>query len=285
MSTLAVTPRRRAGRTGSLLAGSFLGAMLLAVVFAGVIFPEGYDAQDVTRRFAEPTWFGPLPLGTDELGRDLLARVLYGGRPALGISAVAAVLATVLGAAAALGATLGGRPWDGIIGRIADVQLAVPTILIALVVLSFSGSGTIPLIGVLTVGSWVLTFRILRAQLAAVVALPYIEAARLAGAQGPTLLRRHVLPAAAPLAVVALTLNFSTALVLESSLGYLGLGIAPPRPDWGQIVASGQAQLAGAWWISIVPGAFLVATVVSIQIVGDRIADLLTLPGSQDGTR
>ncbi|GAA1395598.1 ABC transporter permease [Pseudonocardia kongjuensis] len=285
MSTLAVTPRRRAGRTGSLVAGVFLGAVVLAVVFAGVLFPGGYDAQDLTRRFAEPTWFGPLPLGTDELGRDMLARVLYGGRPALGISAVAAVLATVLGTAAALGATLGGRPWDGLIGRVADVQLAVPTILIALVVLSFSGSGTIPLIGVLTVGSWVLTFRILRAQLATVVALPYIEAARLAGAQGPTLLRRHVLPAAAPLLVVALTLNFSTALVLESSLGYLGLGIQPPRPDWGQIVASGQAQLAGAWWISLVPGAFLVATVVSIQIVGDRIADLLTLPGSQDGTR
>lgn len=284
MSTLAVTPRRHAGRTGSLVAGVFLGALVLSVLFAGVLFPGGFDAQDVTRRFAEPTWFGPLPLGTDELGRDMLARVLFGGRPALGISA-AAVLATILGTAAALGATLGGRPWDGIIGRIADVQLAVPTILIALVVLSFSGSGTIPLIGVLTVGSWVLTFRILRAQLATVIALPYIEAARLAGAQGPTLLRRHVLPAAAPLLVVALTLNFSTALVLESSLGYLGLGIQPPRPDWGQIVASGQAQLAGAWWISIVPGAFLVATVVSIQIVGDRIADLLTLPGSQDGTR
>lgn len=285
MSTLAVTPRRHAGRTGSLVAGAFLGALVLSVLFAGVLFPGGFDAQDVTRRFAEPTWFGPLPLGTDELGRDMLARVLFGGRPALGISAAAAVLATILGTAAALGATLGGRPWDGIIGRIADVQLAVPTILIALVVLSFSGSGTIPLIGVLTVGSWVLTFRILRAQLATVIALPYIEAARLAGAQGPTLLRRHVLPAAAPLLVVALTLNFSTALVLESSLGYLGLGIQPPRPDWGQIVASGQAQLAGAWWISIVPGAFLVATVVSIQIVGDRIADLLTLPGSQDGTR
>jgi len=85
------------------------------------------------------------------------------------------------------------------------------------------------------------------------------------------------LPASTPLLVVALTLNFSSVLILEASLGYLGLGVQPPRPDWGQLVASGQAQLAGAWWISLIPGAFIVLTVVSLQVIGDRLADHFSL--------
>lgn len=269
--------RAWATRAGVVLAAAFLVLLVAGLALAGVLAPGGYDEQDLTRRFADPTWFGALPFGTDELGRDLFVRILYGGRATLGITAVAAVAATTLGFALALLAVLGGRVWDGLVGRLADVQLAIPTILIALVVLAFAGSGNLALIAVLTVGAWVLTFRIVRAHAGAVVALPYIEAARLSGAGPWSLLWRHVLPASAPLLIVALTLNFSSVLVLESSLGYLGLGIQPPRPDWGQMVASGQAQLAGAWWISLVPGTFIVLTVVSIQIVGDWLADHLSL--------
>jgi peptide/nickel transport system permease protein len=242
-----------------------------------VLAPGGYDAQDVTQRFAAPTWFGAHPFGTDELGRDVLVRVLYGGRPALGVSSVAAVLATLLGVTLSLLAVLGGRFWDGLLGRVADVQLAIPSILLALVVLGFAGNGFIPLVGVLAVGAWVLTFRILRAHTASVVALPYIEAARLSGAGTFSLLRRHVLPASLPLLIVAFTLNFSSVLILESSLGYLGLGVQLPQPDWGQMVATGQSQLAGAWWMSLIPGAVIVATVVSLQVLGDRLADHLSL--------
>lgn len=284
-ATAAVGARVRgawAGRVGLVLALAFLLLLVAGMALAGVIGPGGYDDQDLTRRFADPTWFGPHPLGTDELGRDLLVRILYGGRSTLGITAVAALLATALGVALALLAVLGGPVWDGLAGRLADVQLAIPTILIALVVLAFAGSGFVPLVLVLTVGAWVLTFRIVRAHVGAVAALPYIEAARLAGAGPVSLLWRHLLPASAPLLIVALTLNFSSVLVLESSLGYLGLGIQPPRPDWGQMVASGQAQLGGAWWISLVPGTVIVLTVVSIQVVGDRLADRLSLSSPGD---
>lgn len=274
-------PGRWLRRGGTVFAAAVLAAVVGGVLLAPVIAPEGYDAQELVDSYAAPSWFGHHPLGTDNLGRDTLARVLYGGRPALTISVVAALLATVIGLSLALLATLGGRWWDGVLGRLADVQLAIPSILLALVVLAFAGSGPVPLVLVLATGGWVLTFRILRAHLGRVVALPYIEAARLAGTGAGGLLRRHVLPAAAPLLVVGLTLNFSSVLILESSLGYLGLGVQPPQPDWGQLVASGQAQLAGAWWISIVPGIFIVATVVAVQVLGDRLADRLSLPTTQ----
>ena len=108
-------------------------------------------------RFAAPTWIGAHPLGTDELGRDVLTRVIYGGRPALGVSGVAAVLATLIGVALALLAALGGRTWDGVLGLIADVQLAIPSILLALVVLGFVGNGFVPLVAVFTVGALALS--------------------------------------------------------------------------------------------------------------------------------
>jgi peptide/nickel transport system permease protein len=279
MTTVLALPRRH--RAGPVLAVLYLVAIAGAVALAPVLAPGGYDVQDAAQRYAAPSWVGAHPLGTDELGRDILVRVLYGGRPALGVSSVAAILATLLGVSLSLLAVLGGRVWDGLLGRAADVQLAIPSILLALVVLGFVGNGYVPLVLVLAIGAWVLTFRILRAHAAAIAALPYIEAARLSGAGTFSLLRRHVLPACLPLLIVALTLNFSSVLILESSLGYLGLGVQPPQPDWGQLVASGQAQLAGAWWISLIPGVFIVLTVVSLQVLGDRLADHFSLGGSR----
>jgi peptide/nickel transport system permease protein len=277
--TLPSATRRRRSAGGAVAAATFLVLLIAAVVLAPVLAPGGYDAQDVVVRYTAPSWIATHPLGTDEVGRDVLVRILYGGRPALGISSVAAVLATLFGVSLALLAALGGRAWDGLLGRAADVQLAIPSILLALVVLGFVGNGFLPLVAVLAIGAWVLTFRIVRAHAAGIVALPYIEAARLSGAGTLDLLRRHVLPACLPLLIVALTLNFSSVLILESSLGYLGLGVQPPQPDWGQLVASGQAQLAGAWWMSLLPGAVIVLTVVSLQVLGDRLADRFSLGG------
>ena len=274
---LTAPRRRRLLSVGVVLAALYLIVLVGAVVLAPVLAPGGYDAQDVASRYTAPTWFGAHPFGTDELGRDMLVRVLYGGRPALSISIVAALLATAIGLTFSLLAALGGGFWDGLLGRVADIQLAIPSILLALVVLAFVGTGFVPLVVVLSIGAWVLTFRILRVHAGAIAALPYIEAARLGGARTWSVLWRHVLPASTPLLVVALTLNFSSILILESSLGYLGLGVQPPRPDWGQLVASGQAQLAGAWWISLIPGAFIVLTVVSLQVIGDRLADHFSL--------
>jgi peptide/nickel transport system permease protein len=280
VSSVPAAPRRRRWWSATLpaIAALVLTVIVGSVLLAHVIAPGGYNAQNITASYLAPTWFsGAHPLGTDDLGRDMLARLVYGGRPALGISSVAALLATALGLALALVSVMGGRFWDGLFGRLADVQLAIPAVLLALIVLAFAGSGLVPIIVVLTVGGWVLTFRIVRVHASRIIALPYIEAARLSGARSWALLRRHVIPATLPLLVVALTLNFSSILILESSLAYLGLGVQPPQPDWGQMVAEGQAQLNGAYWLSIFPGILIVLTVVSVQILGDRIADHFSL--------
>ncbi|WP_281689741.1 ABC transporter permease [Pseudonocardia thermophila] len=258
------------------------GGVLLAVVAvvtlgAPLIAPYDPLTQDLTSVLRPPS--AEHPLGTDQLGRDVLSRVLFGGRTALGVSLVATLVATVIGVGLGVLAAFGGRWWDVTLGRLADVQLAVPGILLALVVLAFAGSGLVPLVVVLALSAWVLTFRIARVHATFVAGQPYIEAARIAGASTAAVVRRHVLPAVAPLVLVAATLTFSTVLLLESSLGFLGLGVQPPTPDWGEMVASGQAQLAGAWWVSIFPGIALVVVIVGVQLVGDRLAERFSVQG------
>lgn len=211
--------------------------------------------------------------GTDELGRDMLARVVHGGRTALTITLVAALVSATFGLALALlGALFGG--WvDQLAGRLADIQLAVPSIVLAIVILSFVGNSFVPIVVVLILGSWVLTFRVIRSRAAAVVRQQYVEAARVAGAGRGAIAWRHLLPSALPLWFVALTLSASTALLLESGLGFLGLGVQPPQPDWGQLVAAGQSRLGTASWLSLFPGAALVLTIVGFQLLGDCLAE------------
>jgi len=263
-----------------------VGAVLLAgiaatTLAAPLIVPHDPLAQDLTALLRPPLSPGHL-LGTDQLGRDVLSRIIHGGRVALGVSVLATAVAATAGVLLGVVAALGGRWWDHTLGRLADIQLAVPGILLALVVLAFAGSGTVQLVVVLALGSWVLNFRIARVHAANVAAQPYIEAARLAGAGTAAVVRRHVVPALAPLVLVTGTLTFSTVLLLESSLGFLGLGVQPPTPDWGEMVASGQAQLAGAWWVSIFPGIALVAVIVAVQLVGDRLAERFSVGGEAD---
>ncbi|MFC5950491.1 ABC transporter permease [Pseudonocardia lutea] len=280
-STDAVTaaPARRRPVYG-IVGAVVVVAVAVLTIAAPLVAPHDPLAQDLTGLLRPPS--AVHPFGTDELGRDVLSRVLYGGRVALGVSLVATVLSAVLGVGLGVVAALGGRYWDATLGRLADVQLAVPGILLALVVLAFAGSGTVALVVVLALGSWVLNFRIARVHATFVAAQPFIEAARLAGASTVEVVRRHVVPALGPLVLVAATLTFSTVLLLESSLGFLGLGVQPPTPDWGQMVASGQAQLAGAWWVSIFPGAALVVVIVGVQLAGDRLAERFSTAGRAD---
>jgi peptide/nickel transport system permease protein len=274
----AVAPPRRRPVYG--LVGAVLLALIAVTTLAApLIVPHDPLAQDLTALLRPPLSPGHL-LGTDQLGRDVLSRIVHGGRVALGVSVLATAVAAVAGVLLGVVAALGGRWWDHTLGRLADVQLAVPGILLALVVLAFAGSGTVQLVVVLALGSWVLNFRIARVHAAHVAAQPYIEAARLAGAGTTAVVRRHIAPALAPLVLVSGTLTFSSVLLLESSLGFLGLGVQPPTPDWGEMVASGQAQLAGAWWVSIFPGIALVAVIVAVQLVGDRLAERFSVGGS-----
>jgi peptide/nickel transport system permease protein len=255
-----------AGWVGAGLVGSIAVVTLLAPWLVGDPL-----AQDFTAILRPPS--AAHPFGTDELGRDVLTRVVHGGRTALSITVVAALVAATLGLLLALlGALFAG--WsDQVASRLADVQLAIPAIVLAIVILSFVGNSFLPIVVVLVLGSWVLTFRVIRSQARSVIRQPYIEAARVSGAGHRAIARRHLIPSVLPLWFVALTLSASSALLLESGLGFLGLGVQPPQPDWGQMVAVGQSRLGTAPWLSFFPGLVLVITIVGFQLLGDGLAD------------
>ncbi|GCD20116.1 ABC transporter permease [Cellulomonas sp. H30R-01] len=264
---------RRASRT--LGASGWVGAALLglvvAVTLAAPLLVTDPLAQDFTAILQPPS--AAHPFGTDELGRDLLARTVFGGRTALAVTAVATLVAAVLGLGLAVGGALFGGAVDAVASRLADVQLAVPTIVLAIVILSFVGNAFVPLVTVLVLGAWVLTFRVIRGHARAVVRQPFVEAARVAGAGRGAVAWRHLLPSVLPLFFVAVTLSASAVLLLESSLGFLGLGVQPPEADWGQMVAAGQARLATAPWLSLFPGVALIVTIVALQLLGDALAE------------
>jgi len=269
------TPPGTVRRRARLSVGTWVGAGLLALVVAvtvlGPLLVADPYQQDFTAILQQPSgahWFG-----TDELGRDLLARTVHGGRTALAVTAVASLVASVLGLGLAVAGALFGGVVDAVAGRLADVQLAVPSIVLAIVILSFVGNSFVPIVVVLVLGAWVLTFRVIRGHARAVVTQPYVEAARVAGAGRGAVAWRHVLPSVLPLFFVAVTLSASAVLLLESSLGFLGLGVQPPQPDWGQMVAAGQARLATAPWLSLIPGTALIVTVVGLQLLGDGLAE------------
>lgn len=261
---------RRRSVTG-VLGALILGALVLASVLAPLLVSQSPLEQDLGAVLQPPSaahWFG-----TDDLGRDLLSRVLYGGRTALSVTLAASVVAALIGVTLGLiGALFKGWP-DVVAGRLADVQLAIPTIVLALVILSFVGNSIGPLVVVLVAGSWVLTFRVIRGHAQSIVNQPYIEAARLSGLRRWQIAIQHLVPSVLPLLAVAFTLNASAILLLESSLGFLGLGVQPPTADWGAMVAQGQARLDSAPWVALFPGGVLILAIVSFQLIGDALAD------------
>jgi peptide/nickel transport system permease protein len=268
----SVSRRTRRKLSGTGIVGVvILGVLVVTSLLAPILVSYSPLEQDLGAVLQPPSgshWFG-----TDDLGRDQLSRVLYGGRTALSVTLIASIIAALIGVVFGLAGALFGGWVDAIAGRLADVQLAIPTIVLALVILSFVGNSIGPLLVVLVAGSWVLTFRVIRGHAQSVVGQPYIEAARLSGLGRLQIALRHLLPSVLPLFVVAFTLNASAILLLESSLGFLGLGIQPPTADWGSMVAQGQARLDSAPWVALFPGGALILAVVSFQLIGDALAD------------
>ncbi|MFM8681139.1 MAG: ABC transporter permease [Alphaproteobacteria bacterium] len=212
-------------------------------------------------------------LGTDELGRDLLSRVLHGARASLAVAllsvAVSGTLGTLLGVVAGYR-----RGWVEVaIMRAVDVMLSIPAILLAIITVAVLGPGFLNLVLVLGFTRWPRYTRVAYAQTLGQAGLPYVTAARLAGARAPRLLLRHVLPnIAAPLVVVA-TLEFGLMILFEAGLSFLGLGIQPPMASWGSIMSTGRNYVGTAWWIATFPGICLFLLVLSVNICGDHLRD------------
>ncbi len=282
--------RRRTARRAwrSLLRAKWplLALLILSIVFAAAAFGPSIAPRDPNRQNIMARLQPPLttdrqghvvnPLGTDALGRDVLSRLIYGAR----ISVVVGLSAMLIGGAIGtlLGLTAGyfGGRLDDIIMRIADVQLAFPFILLAIMFLVVLGSGVWNLVVILGIGQWVTYARIARAQTISVREKEYVEAARALGARTPSIMFRTILPnILAPLTVIA-SFNVASVVLSEAALSFLGLGVPPTVPTWGGMLAESRDQLlAGRWWLAILPGAAIMATVLSFNILGDWLRDFL----------
>jgi peptide/nickel transport system permease protein len=214
-------------------------------------------------------------LGTDDQGRDLLTRIIYGARVSLTVGFLAVGISVVVGAS--LGA-LGGfyRGWfDDILSRFADLLLAFPFLIFAIGMMAFLGPGFVNLMLALTFKGWVEFFRLVRGEMMSEKTKEYVEAAKVVGQPKALIISNEILPNIIQSVFVLATLRIGYMIIMEASLSFLGLGIQPPTPAWGSMVAAGRDYLLTAWWVSTIPGIALLILVLSINVFGEGLRDIL----------
>ena len=275
----AVFATRLARRRTALCGLVVVAVVIVTSVTAPWLTPFDPVEQDIGERLKAPgarDAAGRLhPLGTDHLGRDLLARVIYGAQPALLVGFAAVVISGVLGMAAGLlGGYFGG--WiDDILMRLADIQLAFPFILLAIAVIGVLGPSLKTIIIVIGVSSWVVYARVVRAAVFSLREREFVQAAQALGGRDGRILLRHILPNALTPWLVVATLDMARVIVIESALSFLGLGVQPPTPTWGGMLADGRVYISTAWWLATFPGLAILVTVLGINLFGDGLRDTL----------
>ena len=245
----------------------------LAAALAPVIAPYGENDMDLMNRLAPPS--REHLLGTDEGGRDILTRLLYGSRVSLLIGVIPTILSMILGAAMGMTAGFYGGRTDTLIMRIADVMLAFPSILLAMVIMYTLGGGIGNVVLTLTLVNWAEVSRVIRAETLRLQNFEYVEAARSIGVSRGKIILRHILPNCLPTLIVLFTLNVPVAVMTESSLSFLGLGVQPPFASWGRMVNMGRQYLYSAPWVCFAPGAAIMLCVLAFHFLGDGLRDAL----------
>jgi peptide/nickel transport system permease protein len=257
--------------------GLILLGLVVTAIFAPQVAPHNPTRERLIDRLLPPTWAEDgdwrYVLGTDHLGRDLLSRIIYGSRVSLVVGFAAVVIGGVLGTALGVIAGFFGGPSDEIIMALADMQLAFPTILLAIAIIAVLGPSFSNLVFVIGISGWVTYARVARGQVLSLREKEFVEAIRAQGGSRLRIIWRHILPnTMAPLIVVA-TLDLARTIILESTLSFLGLGIQPPTPSWGGMLSDGREYLLSAWWIATFPGVALMLTALSFNRLGDWLRD------------
>jgi len=249
-------------------------ALLAAcALFAPLIAPHDYRAINVKAVLEPP---GPQHLfGTDELGRDVLSRMIYGSRISLAVGFVAIGIATVIGII--LGAVAGyyGRWVDSIIMRLVDIMLCIPSFFLILAVIAFVGQSIWNIMAIIGLTSWMGVSRLVRAEFLTLKEREFVLAARASGASDFRIIFSHILPNAMAPVFVSAILGIAAAVLIESSLSFLGLGVQPPIPSWGNILTSGKDNIETAWWLSVFPGTAILLTVLGYNLLGEGLQDIL----------
>jgi ABC-type dipeptide/oligopeptide/nickel transport system permease subunit len=261
-----------------------VGAAILATSVAGALAapwlsPHDPTAADARRRLIPPSWTvgaGAVHLlGTDQLGRDLLTRLLYGARVSLLVGTLAVVISAPIGVAAGLFAGYRGRLVDEVIMRVVDSQLSIPFLLLAIAIIASIGTSTANTILVLALGGWPTYARMVRAEVLSLKEKEFVEAARAVGAADGRILRRHLLPHVVTTTSVVASFAVAHMILLESTLSFLGLGVQPPTASWGQMLSDAKTYVSLQPWLSVFPGLAIAATVLAINFLGDWVRDVL----------
>ncbi|MDP2698298.1 ABC transporter permease [Thalassospira sp.] len=255
------------------------GGMCLAVLFSDFIFPDSAFKINLMARLLPPFADWSHPFGTDPLGRDVLARVIGGGKISLQVGFVSVAGAVVVGVIMGLISGYYRGFWDMIVMRFADVQLAMPFILLAITFIAIVGGGLTNMIILLIVSQWVQYARLVRGLVLSLRDREFILSARAIGVKDRSILFRHLLPNLIGPVIVLMTLNVATNILLESSLTFLGLGVDPLIPSWGGMLADGRTYLQNAWWVSVFPGLAILLTVLGLNLLGDWLRDSLDPTG------
>ncbi|KRT72914.1 MAG: peptide ABC transporter permease, peptide/nickel transport system permease protein [Deltaproteobacteria bacterium CSP1-8] len=256
-----------------LAAGGGIVIALLFVVAAvpSLVTDRDPNRIDILRILAPPS--AEHPLGTDELGRDVLSRMVHGGRISLEVGFVATGIATAIGLVVGLIAGFYGRWVDGVLMRFVDIMLCFPSFFLILAVIAFLGPSIINIMVVIGLTHWMGAARLIRAETLSLKERDFVAAARAQGAGNLRIIFRHILPNALAPVLVWATLGVAGAILVESSLSFLGIGVQPPTPSWGNILTAGKDNIEFAWWLSVYPGLAILVTVLGYYLLGEGIQD------------
>ncbi|MFN5997097.1 MAG: ABC transporter permease [Paracoccaceae bacterium] len=265
----------RISRNRLAMAGLIIVSILLVVAaLAPLIAPHDPFAQDLSRRLLPPGTPGNL-LGTDDFGRDILSRIIHGSRITLYIIALVAVTAPVLGLLVGTVAGYFGGWIDAVLMRLTDIFLAFPRLILALALVAVLGPGIENAVLAIALTAWPPYARVARAETLTVRNSDYIAAVRLQGAGAPRIIAGHVVPMCLPSVIIRVTLDMAGVILIAAGLGFLGLGVQPPLPEWGLMISSGRKFLFEQWWVATMPGLAIFIVSLGFNLLGDGLRDVL----------
>jgi ABC-type dipeptide/oligopeptide/nickel transport system permease subunit len=255
-----------------------VAAFAVVALGAPLFAPHDPVAGDLAARLLPPVWAGGAwahPLGCDQHGRDLLSRLLYGARVSMLIGVAVVLASALVGTLLGLLAGYYGGWWDRAISWTVDTLLAFPYLVFAIGLMAVLGAGLVNIIVTLTLKGWVPFCRVARGDTLVVKTREHVDAAKALGAGSGYILRREILPSILPSIFVLATLNVATVIIMEASLSFLGLGVQPPTPTWGGMIAEGRNYILDQWWLSTLPGVAIVALVLSVNLFGEGLREAL----------
>jgi peptide/nickel transport system permease protein len=251
-----------------------VGILFVVAIFAPLIAPHDPLVQDLSRRLLPPGTPGNI-LGTDDFGRDILSRIIHGARITLYIIALVAVTAPVLGLLIGTVAGYFGGWIDATLMRLTDIFLAFPRLILALALVAVLGPGIENAVLAIALTAWPPYARVARAETLTVRSSDYIAAIRLQGASAPRIIAGHIVPMCLPSVIIRVTLDMAGVILIAAGLGFLGLGVLPPAPEWGLMISSGRKFLFEQWWVATMPGLAIFIVSLGFNLLGDGLRDVL----------